>query len=242
MSLRFSRRVSILPGVRLNFSGSGISATIGVPGASVTLGGRNGPTANLGLPGTGLSLRMPFGSPGAEPRDEAPPQAPAHVPRLEEPTPSALKSIQSGMIHSLTTSGLAAFRDLIIEARERRSSAERELARATTILSEAEQAAVEVQRRRDLAEQRIARLEASIFRSFRRGTIATAKTELLQLSRTYEEAKSRIAEAQTKKRQAEDARDELWVDTEFQLSGPAHTAWMNMSESFSALMESEHVT
>ena len=56
MSLRFLRRVSVLPGVRLNFSRSGVSTTIGVRGASLTLGGRYGATANLGIPGSGLSL------------------------------------------------------------------------------------------------------------------------------------------------------------------------------------------
>jgi len=43
-----------MPGVRLNFSGSGVSTTIGPRGATVTLGKR-GARANLGMPGTGIS-------------------------------------------------------------------------------------------------------------------------------------------------------------------------------------------
>ncbi|WP_246820876.1 hypothetical protein [Bradyrhizobium iriomotense] len=99
----------------------------------------------------------------------------------------------------------------------------------------------DAQCRHDLAEQRIARLEASFFRSFRRGSIAASKTELVQLSRRCDEAKTRLIEAETQKRFAEDARDELWLDTEFQLSGPAHAAWQRLSDAFSTLMKSECV-
>lgn len=56
MGLRFQKRVQLFPGVRLNFSRSGVSATIGVQGASVTVA-RDGVYANLGLPGSGLSYR-----------------------------------------------------------------------------------------------------------------------------------------------------------------------------------------
>ena len=56
MGLRFRRSVRVFPGVRLNFSGRGLSTTIGVRGASVNLGSR-GTYVNLGLPGTGLSYR-----------------------------------------------------------------------------------------------------------------------------------------------------------------------------------------
>jgi Protein of unknown function (DUF4236)/Bacterial SH3 domain len=54
LGLRFRRSVSIFPGVRLNFSGSGISTSVGVKGATVNFG-RHGQRTTLGLPGTGLS-------------------------------------------------------------------------------------------------------------------------------------------------------------------------------------------
>ncbi len=38
MGLRFRRSLRLFPGVRLNFSRSGISTTVGVRGASITLG------------------------------------------------------------------------------------------------------------------------------------------------------------------------------------------------------------
>jgi hypothetical protein len=45
-----------MPGVRLNFSTHGVSATVGARGASINVGPR-GTYANLGLPGTGISSR-----------------------------------------------------------------------------------------------------------------------------------------------------------------------------------------
>jgi len=57
MGFRFSRRVSILPGLRLNLSGSGVSLSAGVRGAHINLGPR-GLYGSAGIPGTGLSYRQ----------------------------------------------------------------------------------------------------------------------------------------------------------------------------------------
>gem|GEM_PF-5227109 len=51
---RFRRTVKILPGIRLNLSRSGVSTSIGVRGAHVTLGHGKVRTT-VGLPGSGLS-------------------------------------------------------------------------------------------------------------------------------------------------------------------------------------------
>ena len=62
----------ILPGLNLNFSGSGVSLSAGVPGARVTFGPR-GTYASAGIPGTGLSYRQRIGggrSPGSAPLRE----------------------------------------------------------------------------------------------------------------------------------------------------------------------------
>ena len=54
MGTRFQKRVKIFPGVTLNLSKSGVSASIGVKGARKTFG--HGKTrTTVGLPGTGLS-------------------------------------------------------------------------------------------------------------------------------------------------------------------------------------------
>jgi hypothetical protein len=54
MGLRFNRRVRLIPGLTLNFSKRGISTSIGVRGAKVTLG-HGEVRRTIGLPGTGLS-------------------------------------------------------------------------------------------------------------------------------------------------------------------------------------------
>jgi hypothetical protein len=61
--LRFQKRLSILPGVRVNLSKSGASTSIGPRGADVNIG-RDGVTTNAGIPGTGLSYRQKVGGGG----------------------------------------------------------------------------------------------------------------------------------------------------------------------------------
>lgn len=56
MGNRFSKRITLLPGLRLNLGKRGISTTIGPRGLSLGIG-RQGVFGNLGLRGTGLSYR-----------------------------------------------------------------------------------------------------------------------------------------------------------------------------------------
>lgn len=64
MPFRFRRSIRIAPGIRVNLSRSGVSASIGPRGAKLTLGRR--PRATIGLPGTGLSYSEPLARrPGA---------------------------------------------------------------------------------------------------------------------------------------------------------------------------------
>lgn len=60
MAWNYRRRIKIIPGVHLNFSKSGISTSIGVKGASVTLG-KNGTWLNAGIPGLGIYSRQKLG-------------------------------------------------------------------------------------------------------------------------------------------------------------------------------------
>ena len=69
MGLRFQRRVTLIPGVRLNFSASGISASFGPRGAGINLSSR-GTTTHVGIPGTGLSYRS-FASSSSSSRGSA---------------------------------------------------------------------------------------------------------------------------------------------------------------------------
>jgi len=54
MGFRFNRTVRLFPGLRLNVSKSGVSASIGTRGAWLTFG-RKGTRTTVGLPGTGVS-------------------------------------------------------------------------------------------------------------------------------------------------------------------------------------------
>ncbi|HAU0282332.1 TPA: DUF4236 domain-containing protein [Legionella pneumophila] len=56
VALRFQRRITLIPGVRLNIGKKGGSLSFGPRGASINVG-KNGLFANIGLPGTGLSIR-----------------------------------------------------------------------------------------------------------------------------------------------------------------------------------------
>lgn len=62
MGFRFNRRVSILPGVRINFGKTGASLSVGRRGSWLTFGKR-GTQATVGLPGTGLSYTTKLSSP-----------------------------------------------------------------------------------------------------------------------------------------------------------------------------------
>ena len=73
MGFRFSKRIKLLPGVRLNISKSGASLSVGPRGASVTMGKR-GVHGNVGLPGTGLSYRERLDRPNRSARVPAAPR------------------------------------------------------------------------------------------------------------------------------------------------------------------------
>ena len=54
MGLRFRKSISIIPGVRLNSSKSGMSVSSGVPGFRKTVNTKGQVTTTVGIPGTGL--------------------------------------------------------------------------------------------------------------------------------------------------------------------------------------------
>ena len=54
--INFRKTQKVNDFVKLNYSKSGVSATIGIPGFSINIG-KKGAFLNLGLPGTGISKR-----------------------------------------------------------------------------------------------------------------------------------------------------------------------------------------
>lgn len=55
MGFRFRKTIKILPGVKINVSKSGVSTSIGGPGATVNLKRGRKTKTTIGVPGTGLS-------------------------------------------------------------------------------------------------------------------------------------------------------------------------------------------
>lgn len=78
MGFRFYRRIPIVPGlITLNLSKEGISLSIGIRGARITLS-KNGIRRTIGLPGTGMShsTLSPWNKPSPRAEDDSPGSAP----------------------------------------------------------------------------------------------------------------------------------------------------------------------
>jgi hypothetical protein len=65
MGFRFRKRIKLFPGVSVNLSRSGVSTSVGRPGATINLGAKRGARVTVGIPGTGISYSE---SAGAAPR------------------------------------------------------------------------------------------------------------------------------------------------------------------------------
>jgi hypothetical protein len=63
VGFRFRRRIKLFPGLWLNASKSGLSASVGGPGATLNIGGKGGPRTTVGIPGTGVSYTEPLSPP-----------------------------------------------------------------------------------------------------------------------------------------------------------------------------------
>lgn len=64
--MRFRKTLTLAPGLKMNFTGRGVSWTLGPRGASIGVG-RGGTYANVGIPGSGLSWREKIGRRSLEP-------------------------------------------------------------------------------------------------------------------------------------------------------------------------------
>ena len=122
MSILFRRRIKIIPGVRLNISKSGLSASVGVRGASVTFGGRGGTYANLGIPGTGIYTRKKIDGRGN----------PVKVKNIDQEYSQEVidnpgESYVSAEPFELTSTGLQALKDAVIEANNQRKLLKKDL-------------------------------------------------------------------------------------------------------------------
>lgn len=60
MPFRFRKSIKLFPGVRINLSKSGVSTSLGVPGATVNVKPGRKSKATVGIPGSGISYSAPI--------------------------------------------------------------------------------------------------------------------------------------------------------------------------------------
>lgn len=140
MSWRFRKTFKIMPGLKLNLTARGLSATIGAAPMSVNMGPQ-GVYGNVSIPGTGLwnrqRLDLPSPShPVAQPArvDENPvaPNFPAPVTPRAAPTSSdpSVTEIRSASTELLSSASMEDLRKLLKDAFEERTTLYQEVAAA----------------------------------------------------------------------------------------------------------------
>jgi hypothetical protein len=65
MGFRFRKIISVIPGVKVNLSKSGVSTSLGGHGATVNVGTSGKRTITLGIPGSGMSYQLPLNATAA---------------------------------------------------------------------------------------------------------------------------------------------------------------------------------
>jgi len=114
MGWKYRRRVRVLPGFYLNFSKSGMSATVGIKGFSVNMG-QNGTYLNTGIPGTGIYDRVRLDN---QPSNKSFPQddgSPTFDPQIAKNGAVEIKSFQPEL---MTSDGLFGLKESIVRAQE----------------------------------------------------------------------------------------------------------------------------
>ena len=110
MGWNYRKRIKIIPGVHLNFSKGGISTSIGVRGANITLSNK-GTYLNTGIPGTGIYNRQRISNPKPNGYIEQPYTNPIFIPTHEN------KVIENGIfsadIEDITSQDLQGIKDVI---------------------------------------------------------------------------------------------------------------------------------
>lgn len=143
MGWKFRKRVKIIPGVRLNISGSGISTTVGPRGVNVNVG-KKGAHLNTGIPGTGIYDRHKL-TPGASKRQHSaepePVPEPGLTPTAPPPQPQPQiepgTEIRSDTNEAITSPGLESLKTTALDVHERRRDLETESRQLHVVASRA---------------------------------------------------------------------------------------------------------
>jgi hypothetical protein len=144
MGWRFRKSFRIIPGLRLNLSRSGLSASIGGAPFTVNVGPR-GVMGTASIPGTGISYRQHFGSPpvpppsGVLPASKEPGTIPLPTLNPSVPLPLALKTstapveeVRSASTELLTSASLVDLKKLLQMTFEERQDISHEIQIART--------------------------------------------------------------------------------------------------------------
>src|SRR5579863_861550 len=121
MSWRFRKSFKVIPGVRLNVTRHGLSATLGMAPFSVNVGPR-GLYSNVSIPGTGLWNRTRLDVPDTS----VPSKRPAAVPVPTSATP--IHEIRSASTELLNSANLEELRRVLKEAYHERGELDHEIA------------------------------------------------------------------------------------------------------------------
>jgi hypothetical protein len=126
MGWSFRRRVTLFPGVKINFSKSGISTTFGIPGASINIGPK-GTYLNAGIPGTGIYNRskIDFGTQNEVNSAASSDYIPQRPQRIF--VPEEIGAIKSSDNNSITSKGISGLRDTLFAAYQEKQSLQLEI-------------------------------------------------------------------------------------------------------------------
>jgi hypothetical protein len=111
--MRYKKRVKVFPGFYLNFSNSGVGASMGAKGASVSFG-KKGTYLNTSIPGTGLYDKHKIGGDAAQSNQKT--KDLGTNPNISVPTETLEGEINSKSTDELTSSNLADLRETLLEA------------------------------------------------------------------------------------------------------------------------------
>lgn len=127
MAWQYRKRIKIIPGVRLNFSKSGISTSIGIRGANMTFG-KTGTYLNTGIPGSGFYIRQKLSDSSNQPIPENFNLQPINSTEL-------IENIFSADIQEITSQDMQGIKEAIIAAHDQRIELKKDLLKIRTSLT-----------------------------------------------------------------------------------------------------------
>lgn len=138
MAWNYRRRIKIIPGVHLNFSKSGISTSIGIKGASITIG-KSGTYLNQSIPVLGIYNRQKLFS-NIEENNQIPISEKNidELPKFENNISSANNNISSANVEEVTSQDMQGIKDSIISAHRERIELHKNLQEVKNALSNSE--------------------------------------------------------------------------------------------------------